>query len=233
MEKFSQLTSYLQAVSDAASLRDMALRLLFADISEDYLVGIAGFRLRLPADLVLEFTAGAAQEAQLGTEDLWGDSPLALSIRTGKPLEEMKLDRRVTYIPLLRRDVPLGAVVLIGSSKSQVPEEFAWIQASISAAGGRILAGEVSKGSGSKVISLGPDGTLTSRQKEVLEMMSLGFTNDQIGRKLHVSSSTVRHESMKIFRTLGVANRIEAAARGEELGILTNATGEITRVDKS
>ena len=51
---------------------------------------------------------------------------------------------------------------------------------------------------------------LTSREQEILELLSEGWTNNSIARKLAISINTVKYHLKKIFIKLGAANRIEA-----------------------
>jgi DNA-binding NarL/FixJ family response regulator len=53
---------------------------------------------------------------------------------------------------------------------------------------------------------------LTAREKQILGMLVLGFTNGEIARKLHVAESTVKTHLSKVFQKLGVRSRNEAAA---------------------
>lgn len=64
------------------------------------------------------------------------------------------------------------------------------------------------------------DGELTARQKEVLRHMASGMTNGQIARILKFSESTVRQETMAIYRTLQVRGRAEAVQFAEDNGLL-------------
>jgi DNA-binding CsgD family transcriptional regulator len=61
---------------------------------------------------------------------------------------------------------------------------------------------------------------LTHRQKRVLELICEGSTNHQIGRALNLSESSIKQETVKIFRKLGVPNRNEAGRLARELGIV-------------
>lgn len=65
----------------------------------------------------------------------------------------------------------------------------------------------------------GPED-LTQRQREVLQYMSEGMTNGQIARILRFSESTVRQETMAIYRALRVGGRVEAVAYAREIGLL-------------
>ncbi|HVN53519.1 MAG TPA: LuxR C-terminal-related transcriptional regulator [Anaerolineaceae bacterium] len=61
---------------------------------------------------------------------------------------------------------------------------------------------------------------LSAREVEVLLLMALGRTNEEIARKLIVARGTVKAHAASIFRKLDVANRTEAVARARQLGIL-------------
>jgi LuxR family transcriptional regulator, maltose regulon positive regulatory protein len=61
---------------------------------------------------------------------------------------------------------------------------------------------------------------LSQRELEVLRLMALGKTNQEIARELIVSPGTVKAHTASIYRKLDVANRTEAAARARFLGLL-------------
>ncbi len=52
---------------------------------------------------------------------------------------------------------------------------------------------------------------LSSRQLEVLELVSEGLSNAQIARRLFVSESTVKQHLRGVYKALGVKNRLQAA----------------------
>jgi len=53
---------------------------------------------------------------------------------------------------------------------------------------------------------------LTARQRDVLELLAKGLSNEQIGAALAISAATVRAHVAAILKTLEVGNRTEAAA---------------------
>jgi DNA-binding NarL/FixJ family response regulator len=53
---------------------------------------------------------------------------------------------------------------------------------------------------------------LTQRQQEVLDLMSKGRSNKEIARALQIAPGTVKVHINAAFRTLGVHNRVSAAA---------------------
>ncbi len=53
--------------------------------------------------------------------------------------------------------------------------------------------------------------TLSPREKQVLEMATLGLTNDEVAKKLAVTVHAVKFHLAAVYRKLGVSNRTEAA----------------------
>jgi LuxR family transcriptional regulator of csgAB operon len=51
---------------------------------------------------------------------------------------------------------------------------------------------------------------LTRREKEILKLLALGKTNDQIAHKLNISILTVKTHVSNIYRKINVPNRIQA-----------------------
>jgi DNA-binding NarL/FixJ family response regulator len=69
-------------------------------------------------------------------------------------------------------------------------------------------------------------GTLTARQLEVLELMSRGLTNKEIGGVLGIGPGTVKAHASAIFDALDVTNRTEAVLVMRELGIGSEGSDE-------
>jgi len=61
---------------------------------------------------------------------------------------------------------------------------------------------------------------LSQRELEVLHLIALGRTNQEIARQLIVAPGTVKAHTASIYRKLDVANRTEAVRRARDLGIL-------------
>ena len=61
---------------------------------------------------------------------------------------------------------------------------------------------------------------LSERELEVLGLIAEGLTNQEIGRRLHISLSTVKGHTTHIYGKLGVKNRANAIALAHNLGLL-------------
>jgi DNA-binding NarL/FixJ family response regulator len=64
------------------------------------------------------------------------------------------------------------------------------------------------------------DPPLTERERQVLDGMSRGKTNNEIGRELFLSEDTVKTHARRLFRKLGVNDRAQAVALGFRSGIV-------------
>ena len=64
---------------------------------------------------------------------------------------------------------------------------------------------------------------LTSRERDVLELLIAGHTNHQISTELHISKETVKSHVAHIFRKLDVRSRTQAAIRVREVQASNNS----------
>lgn len=65
-----------------------------------------------------------------------------------------------------------------------------------------------------------PSGGLTAREREVLQLLAQGMTNDQIGTALFMSPRTASVHVSRILGKLGAANRTEVAAIAHRRGLI-------------
>jgi DNA-binding CsgD family transcriptional regulator len=71
---------------------------------------------------------------------------------------------------------------------------------------------------------------LTPRQLDVLELLCEGLPNKLIGRRLNISSATVKIHVASVLRALNVASRLQAVIVACSLGLeLSSATPEPLR----
>ena len=62
--------------------------------------------------------------------------------------------------------------------------------------------------------------SLTEREREIMELIALGYTNRQIADKLFISVGTVKGHVNHIFSKLDVSNRTQALLRARELNLI-------------
>jgi DNA-binding NarL/FixJ family response regulator len=57
--------------------------------------------------------------------------------------------------------------------------------------------------------------TLTTREEQILDYLTRGFSNKEIGRELTLSGTTIKHYVTSLLEKLDVRNRVEAALLGQ------------------
>jgi DNA-binding NarL/FixJ family response regulator len=65
-----------------------------------------------------------------------------------------------------------------------------------------------------------PVGDLSDREREVLVLVASGLANKQIARRLGISEKTVKGHLTRIFQSIGVTDRTQAALWAERNGLL-------------
>ena len=68
---------------------------------------------------------------------------------------------------------------------------------------------------------------LTPRERDVLLMLTRGYSNQQIARRLFITESTVSVHVSHIIAKLGVSNRLQAAAAAQRLNLFPAEPGEV------
>jgi DNA-binding NarL/FixJ family response regulator len=63
-------------------------------------------------------------------------------------------------------------------------------------------------------------GSLSGRERDVLERLASGETNPEIARGLHLSPHTVKEHTSALYRKLGVRGRAEAVREAQRLGLI-------------
>ena len=169
------------------------------------------------------------------TLSAWDDDPTALSVRNKKyefQVTNKASNKGVLSVPLLKDSVPVGAMVMVlDSTVKELPINESLIP--ILGKLGTYCLGSLSRSTGrtsgfsaANRESNGED--LTSRQIKILEYMAEGLVNVEIARELMLSESTIRQETVRIYRALGVPNRGEAAKKGKALGLIKKSSATAT-----
>jgi DNA-binding NarL/FixJ family response regulator len=60
---------------------------------------------------------------------------------------------------------------------------------------------------------------LSNREREVIQLISLGLRNQQIANQLCISTSTVGHHLTSIYSKLGVSDRLELLVFAHQKGL--------------
>ena len=203
---------------------DLCRQVVHSDFVPESTRGCELFYLDSKSNLrsVASYGAGAGQRIDLSA---WDDSPLSEAIREKRlvtgPIVADGMELSVIALPFVNNGVPVGlASVLVQEKnyKMQISKELEDVFLKLGAFYLESLdVGKMAQSTGS--LSVNPED-LTARQMQILGHIDNGLVNTEIAQLLMLSESTIRQETVRIYRALGVGNRREAAKKAKALGLL-------------
>jgi len=218
----------IDAMLASDSIHDFCRALVHSDIAGDKAQGSEVYTLDNASRLTMVAGYGLSIHELDQQLTAWSEGPIPESIRS-KHLALASFpeaSKSLLAIPLINDRIPVGvlAIYLDGNvAISPIDQNIATIIGKIGAF--FLETSGIHNGNTKKVLSQGSPEDLTSRQLTILSAMADGLVNAEIARELLLSESTIRQETVKIYRALGVANRQEAAKKGKALGLIAkNAT---------
>jgi DNA-binding CsgD family transcriptional regulator len=128
-------------------------------------------------------------------------------------------DLTVWVLPLIKGDVPVGAATSLTDPKVDI-KPFSKDAVTAAANAGAIYLESLGLKNLFRETPQADEGQLTDRQYEILLGMARGETNAEIAKQLILSESSIKQESVKIFRALGVGSRQQAVAKGKATGLI-------------
>jgi len=158
---------------------------------------------------------------------LWGQDTAGSALAQGIPLARQRGTEGSTNVhvclPISRVSAPLE-IVAISLEAIDAEDAIGWVSRLTLVRHLWSTAHPESDDAANEATSddVGDDdeAVLTPRQQVILKAMSLGRTNSQIARSIGFSESTVRVESMAIYRYFGVHSRLEAVEAARLTGEL-------------
>lgn len=156
----------------------------------------------------------------------WDDSPLAEAIRSktivsgSTRIKDQELS--VHAIPLAANGVPSGLAALFIDQpgyRLEWPLELAQIVSKL----GAFYLHSLDSGPNAvgKALETEDIDDPTKRQLKILNHIDHGLINGEIAQELMLSESTIRQETVRIYKSLGVGNRQEAVKKAKALGFLS------------
>ena len=194
------------------------------ELGEDA-VGAAVYMVTQVGDLEL---VGSYGNTPLFEDDasVWSDNPVAVVARTQIPTickvnSTKNGEVFAGVIPILKGTEPIGVITILRT------DDKASLAKKLSTPAIRALANTLGlwldslglKSTTGPIAQVGSE-ELTTRQLDVLKQMASGKTNAEIAAEMILSESSIRQETVRIYRSLGVSSRSEAARKALNLGLL-------------
>jgi DNA-binding CsgD family transcriptional regulator len=214
-------------LASAATATDLCRKLVHSDLTNESTTGASIFSIDQQAHFHLVGSYGKG--LPVSGVSVWDEHPFGTAARSGK-LHSTKAqaidgsDVEAYCIPLTKGSEPIGILCLtlaVGAKMNEVSPEALSVASKVTGIWLDSLGVNTGPSTnGSPQASAPSPESLTERQLTVLRLMAEGKTNSQIAQDLILSESTIRQETVKIYRALGVHARSEAGKRAKHLGII-------------
>jgi DNA-binding NarL/FixJ family response regulator len=198
-------------------------------VAEENAVLRFGMRTLLESSPAIEVVAevrGGAEAAMLIAS--LGPDVLLLGVASGDPggLDILPhLDRSTSVLVLSNADDPdtVARAVSAGArgylvhgqvEREQIVDAVLGTAAGLSFLSPSAAAALVDRVQGSRTST---DGDLTRREREVMELIAGGLTNQEIAARLVISGKTVKNHVHQVYKRLKVAGREQAVARWRQI----------------
>lgn len=218
------VSSFLDVQVSSTSLQDFCKRLVHSDFSRGLVSGSAIYYLNDESQLVMCANYGPAASSLEHEISLWGNSVVAGAVKDMKFTVAMLGEGEAIVLPLVFSGMPNGVLVMNITERNGLVEFAESIASILSRMVGHFVqmhgigpsASTTRRGS-----SVQADiSEITSRQITILELMAEGLTNAEIAQQVLMSESTVRQETVRIYRMMNVHSRAEAIAQGRAMGLI-------------
>jgi len=223
------LKKAISVLSQSSNAQDLCRRIAHAEFMDGFCHGVAAYLLDQRSFLVEVASYGKSHD--FGSEGIsaWDDSILGRSIRARRILIETEGDSTLFALPIELSGMTTGAFLFTLAHEVPSPIFSKETTSMLSNLGGLFMD--------TKGLSLKPTPTasqsteiddssavqeLTTRQVRILHLMADGLTNAEIAKIVLLSESTVRQETIRIFRILKCHTRSEAIVKARASGIIAS-----------
>jgi DNA-binding CsgD family transcriptional regulator len=221
---FKLFQTAMDLVINATTAQDLCRKLVHSDLVRGIVRGAFIYQLNERSNLIE--VAGYGAPFIEGITEISSDdeNPASRSIRSKQQVFRPMVSPQthaVVAIPFLKESIPTGALVLVLTEETVTTP----IPTEITLALGKLGAYFLETRGFASDPALSPSAReaieeLTTRQVMILSLMGDGLTNADISHRVLLSESTVRQETIKIYRAMGVIGRLEAVAKARALGLV-------------
>ena len=218
---------FISGLTDLAiasdSYEQLCQRIVHEEITEGLISGAHLYSVDSNLDMELQVSYGKTTDQVQPVVSAWGDSPLSKCIVGKKMQFEAGKEASHLALPLAKSSVPVGAMLLVMGPQMGTPPISEPVAHLLSKLGAffvevrpRLSLQTRANGNGHHTPQ-----QLSTRQIQIVQLIGAALTNGQIGKELSLSESTIRQETIKIYKSMGVSGRGEAVAAAKKLGLVS------------
>ena len=218
---------FISGLTDLAiasdSYEQLCQRIVHEEITEGLISGAHLYSVDSNLDMELQVSYGKTTEQVQPVVSAWGTSALSKCIVGKKMQFEAGKEASHLALPLAKSSVPVGAMLLVMGPQMGTPPISEPVAHLLSKLGAffvevrpRLSLQTRANGNGHHTPQ-----QLSTRQIQIVQLIGAALTNGQIGKELSLSESTIRQETIKIYKAMGVSGRDEAVAAAKKLGLVS------------
>jgi DNA-binding CsgD family transcriptional regulator len=221
----------IEILSQSSNAQDLCRRIAHAEFMDGFCHGVAVFLLDQRSMLVE--VASYGQNFDLGQDEIsTRDANVLSKAVRSRNIAVESLDTATLFaLPIELSGVTTGAFLFTLAENAPSPAFSKQVTSMLSRLGGLFMG---TKGLSLKEPALNQkfEGSLTTssaqemttRQLKILQLMADGLTNAAIAKIVLLSESTVRQETIRIFRIMQCHSRTEAIVKARAIGILDSVS---------
>jgi DNA-binding CsgD family transcriptional regulator len=218
---------FISGLTDLAiasdSYEQLCQRIVHEEITEGLISGAHLYSVDSNLDMELQVSYGKTTDQVQPVVSAWGTSPLSKCIVGKKMQFEAGKEASHLALPLAKSSVPVGAMLLVMGPQMGTPPISEPVAHLLSKLGAFFIEVRPRLSLQARANGNGhhhkPE-QLTTRQIQIVQLIGASLTNGQIGKELSLSESTIRQETIKIYKAMGVSGRDEAVAAAKKLGLV-------------
>ncbi len=220
----------IDLLNKSTNAQDLCRRVAHSELMDGNCHGVSAYLLNQRSVLVEVASYGKAHEFEEDEISAWGETVLSRAVRSRRIATDHVEDAILVALPIQHAEVITGCFMFKLSKGTPAPEFSDELTAMLSALGGMFME---NKGLSLKTPSNGNGNghvpndepvavqELTSRQVKIIKLIAEGMTNAEIAKVVLLSESTVRQETIRIFRILKCHSRSEAIVKARATGIIS------------
>lgn len=226
-EELEAVQASIGLLSKSANAQDLCQRFAHSDFLGGNCQGATVFLLNQKSTLVEVASYGRGHSFAEDDLTAWANTVLAQAIRQKDLAVDETADAVLAALPIQHADLITGVFLFSLADGTTAPKFSSEVASMLSSLLGmfmenkglslRVPMNSTNQYSNDEPVSV---QELTSRQVKIIKLIAEGMTNAEISKVVLLSESTVRQETIRIFRILKCHSRSEAIVKARATGII-------------
>jgi DNA-binding CsgD family transcriptional regulator len=223
-EQVVVLSKLVDLAISSDSYEQLCQRIIHEEITRGLISGAHLYSVDSNLDMDLQISYGKTTSLVQPVVSAWGTSPLSKCLVEKRMQYQPGKEAAHLALPLAKSSVPVGAMLLVMAPEVAGPPLSEPVAHLLSKVGAFFVEVRPRHSPAARANGNGHTQSpeqLTTRQIQIIQLIGAGLTNGQIGKDLALSESTIRQETIKIYKSLGVSGRDEAVKSAKKMGLVS------------